>query len=430
VRPEFKVIIETVTMDCNAGTLQGLDGAHADDGGIYRVWEVDAVSDGSAMRGAGLDDWLSMAVMMKHARAAAAPRATWAFCYGSAEDDAERVMALAVVAGVSPYETHIPEMGTSVGHDYRKRLFGWLAAHPELASSSPAHDVAVLFSSASRDALYPYNTGGIGLYPTTVLPAGESASLWWSTTDSDSVRRHAYGGDYRGLCKLLFLAQTPFDILTVPHADAAALGRYKLVLVPSAAALSPGTIDALKAYVNGGGTVMVTGSDAGAFTDAGDDAPQPSLLSALALWPIPAPGPNDVAGWIQRSLGAGRVFFRADRAGQKALNGDPTVVLPMSALPAPRVRVDTPADVNLVVELRSAGKSTLVVVANLTGMGAPGAFAPRDATFKLLFPTSVGASAAISRPDAPDAALPLTARGGDTVEVQVTVRALALITVR
>ncbi len=98
-RQDFEVIIETVTMDYNAGTVQGLDGACADDGQVFRVWEVDAVSDNTAMREADADDWISMAVMMRHGRGCSAPRPSWIFSYGLKDDDAEQVMALAVIAG-------------------------------------------------------------------------------------------------------------------------------------------------------------------------------------------------------------------------------------------------------------------------------------------------------------------------------------------
>jgi hypothetical protein len=51
-------------MDYTSGTVQGLDPASADDGDVLRVWEVDAVSDRSAMRVASAVDWMDMAVMM------------------------------------------------------------------------------------------------------------------------------------------------------------------------------------------------------------------------------------------------------------------------------------------------------------------------------------------------------------------------------
>lgn len=426
VRPEFSVVIETVTLDYDGGTLQGLDGAADDDGAIFRVWEIDAVSDATAMRNAGADDWISMAVMARHARGATFPRPTWAFSYGAMEDDAERVMAVVAGAGVSPYETKIPELGTSVGHDFRKRMFTWLGAHPEIFASPTAHDVGVLYSSASRDALYPYVGGGSGLYTTTKLPAGEKETEWWSTADVDQTKNVPYVGDYRGVCKMLFASRVPYDVVTTPHADAATLGRYKMIVAPSPVALSPSVVSTLAAYVNAGGTLLVTGSDGGAYTDAGDPVAQPALLQALGLLPAPR-------AFTQKSLGRGRVLLAPTRAGLAYFGGDTTLATQVAPYyPAPRFTANAPASTTVIFDLRVAADGRLLLLmTNLTGLGTKaGAFTPQDATFDVSLPTNgKSASVTLSRPEASDAPLKVTANGGNAV-FSVSVRALALATIR
>jgi hypothetical protein len=429
IRPEVRMIVETVTMDYNAGTEQGLDGAAFDDGTVGRVWEVDAVSDGTAMRSAAATDWLSMAVMMKHARGAARSQPTWAICYGSAEDDAEYVMALAIAAGCAPYESRIPVLDDSVGQAYRARMFGWLEQHPEVLATPSSHDVAVLYSSTSRDALAPYANIGSALYVTTALPAGEDPSNWWSTEEDDAASGSPYVAEVRGMGAILIAARTPFDYLTTPHADATALAGYSLVVAPSPASLSSSIVSALVGYVEQGGTLVVTGNEAGAYDELGTAQAGPALLTALGV-ALPA------RGWSSVPLGAGRVVHTPLRAGMLAFAGLPVDLAPLrSTLPPPRVSVDAPPSATLVLELRTtAAGDLLVLVANLTGLGAmPGMFTPQPVSFNVTLPSGGRRVAVtVSRPDAgvADADPLVSIAAAGAVSFPMSVTALALATVR
>ena len=63
-------MVETVTLDYGLATLVGLDGSLLKNApGIIQAWEVDAVSDETAMREALPDDWISLIGMAKFARA-------------------------------------------------------------------------------------------------------------------------------------------------------------------------------------------------------------------------------------------------------------------------------------------------------------------------------------------------------------------------
>lgn len=413
-RADFEVIIETVTMDYSGGTAQGLDGAYADDGRIYRVWEIDAVSDASAMRGASTDDWLSMAVMMKHARGASAPRPAWAFCYGLEPDDAELTMGLAIATGCSPYETRIPEINTSVGSAYRKRMFEWLERHPQLLLSRPASSAAVLYSSTSRDVLD--RAAGVALY-TSTNPADP---LWWTTEDEDSAADSEYVADYRGFCKMLFQSHVPFEVLTTPHVTDESLAPMRVIVAPSPASLAQPVIEALVRWVEARGTLVLTGAEAGERDEHAAPRGRSLLLEALAV--KAAPG-----GWADTKRGAGRVLYSAARDGRAFFRGDERMLETVG--PALPRQVETNAPENLLVELRTADTGELVVAfANLVGLGAQGvgALTPQHVRFR--FAVDVGGRAVaritLTAPGIEDEVAPFDAEG-TKVACNVTVAAVA-----
>jgi hypothetical protein len=426
-RPGFQVIVETVTMDYNGATLQGLDGAAFDDGALTRVWEVDAVSDASAMRSAAPKDWLGMALMMKFARAASAPGPAWAICYGQQESDAECVMSLAIAAGCAPYESKIPVLEDTVGAAYRARMFGWLADHPEVLAAPRSHPVAVLYSSTSRDALASYGDMGTGLYETTRLPAGQDPNNWWSTDSADATSLATYVCELRGMGAALIGARVPFDYLTTPHADAAGLAGYAAVIAPSPASLSPGLVATLVEYVRQGGTLVVTGPDAGAYDDLGAAQSAPALLAELGLLPPPAT-------WHTQAVGAGRVLFTPARAGMDSFIGNADLSPLLAVMPAPRVIVDAPDTATLLVELRSnAAGDVLVLVANLTGLGGlPGQFTPQPVTFEASLESGgKQVTVTVSSPDGSgDVSVPVAAASPTQVKFSVTVNALTLARVQ
>jgi hypothetical protein len=404
VRGDFEVVIETVTMDYNAATMQGLDGAYADDGFVHRVWEVDAVSDASAMRDASHLDWSSMAVMMKYARGASGPRPSWVFCYGKEEADAERVMALAIATGSSPYETRIPEMNTSVGSAYRKRMYSWLERHPEILLSTSASSVAVLYSSTSRDVLD--RARAVGLYAST----NANDDLWWSNEESDSALSTEYVADFRGLSTLLLDRHVPFDVLTTPHANADTLARYEAIVVPSAASAASELVERLRAYVDGGGSLVITGADAGSYDELGALRSRPMLLDALGVEASPG-------AWSERQLGRGRVLYAGDRLGRSYFRSkDGAVADAVAGFLG--LGIDTDAPQGIVFDLRWAEGGELVVAcANLAGLGAQGVGTSTPRRVTLSCAPDVGPRRAktviVTRPDADarDTPIPFESEG-------------------
>jgi hypothetical protein len=420
VRPDFQVIVETVSMDYTGATRQGLDPTAHDDGPVLRVWEVDAVSDRSAMRRAGADDWLDMAVMMRHGAGCSAPRPSWVFCYGDQPDDAEYVFALAVATGNNPFELKVPLMDSSVGEAYRQQAFRWLAGDEAFFAAYPLHQVAVLYSSASRDFLD--RGAGNGLY-TSVEALDEE---WWSTDEADSTLALSYVGDYRGWCRALINAHQPYDMVPAARLSAEALARYRVLVVPSAIALSDAAIGTIARFAREGGTVLASGPDLGRFDDDGRDRGGPALLTSLML---PAGG--------RKPRDKGLAVHVAERAGLGYLRRESTRARMeiAQAVRTPQIVSDAPAATVFSVRRTRDGR-LLLAAANLDGLGtAPGSLTPRVATFQVALALAAegerprrATRVVASQPGQGAAPLPFSMKQ-DRVVFSLTCRSIAVVTI-
>ncbi|WP_394847109.1 beta-galactosidase trimerization domain-containing protein [Pendulispora brunnea] len=426
-KPAAECIIETVTMDYNGGTIQGLDGAHAKPGDLVRVWEVDAVSDGQAMRGATADDWNCMAVMMRHGTGASFGRPSWIFSYGYNEDDAERVMALAIATRNNPYETKIPLMCTTVGNGFRQRMYDWMTRQQDLYILPGANHAAVLFSSASRDFLD--RNSGVGLYASL----NSVDSLWWSSEEQDSSLTTQYLADYRGTCKALLHAHVPFDVVPVAGVTAAALAGYKLLAIPSAVSLSNDVLQAIQAFVTQGGTVLVTGNDGGTYDENGTVRSQPALGSTLGL-------PAGEASWVTNASGKGKVVYVSSRAGRDYFQSTNPALLTQFAnvAAAANAQVATTGPKELLLDLRRAPDGIVLVCANMFGLGATsgvnggGPYSEQNSTFRVSIPDEgkVPTKVLFSEPTerAVDRELPFEHKDG-VVSFDIAMHALGLVRV-
>jgi hypothetical protein len=427
VRPSFELITETVTMDYNGGTAQGLDGAAYDDGGLYRVWEVDAVSDAQAMRGAGADDWICTAVMMKHGAGATGQRPTWAFTYGEQPEDAEIVMGLAFTAGIGPYESKIPVMNASVGAEYRTRMFSWLAKQEASYSAETASEVAVLFSTPSRD--FVDKNAGTGLYATT---AKNPDKLWWSFEDTWSTYKLNYVGDYRGICKTLIHGHVPYDTLVMPHLKARRK-RYKMIVAPSLAAISEADAQELVQFVEEGGTLVLSGPDPGRFDENGGERAKPLLLEKFnfAL-------PEEASGtWSRVPMGSGFAVWTPELAGLAYFSTEDNrtfdflMQLAFEAVTGGQIKTNAPPPV--IMNLRRKDNVTWLLISNLDGLGSEGVgkFTPDKATFNIsvrLPPGQTAKEAIASEPteDASDKELEFS-QTEDYVTFDITVSAVMAV---
>ncbi|MDR6417196.1 beta-galactosidase trimerization domain-containing protein [Pseudarthrobacter sulfonivorans] len=417
VRPDFQLIVETDTMDHSGGTVQGLDGASRDDGDVLRVWEVSTASDETGMREAPADDWISMAIMMRHGRGCAGKNPSWVISYGKETDDAERVMAIAIAGGVRPYESQIPLLNNTVGDAWRGKMYGWLKDNNDIWAGESANPVAVIFSSVSRDFI-DRNAGG-GLYTST----NRADEDWWATTPTDSAKNLPYLGEYRGICKALIHAHAPYDVVTMPHLSPAWLAPYPVVVAPRPAALSDGEIASLKSYVEAGGTLLVTGgTDAGLFDEHGVLRAQPALLQAF--------GVSAGANWSRTSYGLGAVVLVTEQVGQTYYQTtDASVTTELARiLEAAGRTIVTDAPPAVVIDLRQRTEHRLdVLFANIDGLDT-GGFTAESASFQVAIPCGgkMPRRVTVTQPgDAAPAEIPFTHEGGRAV-FDVTVGALLL----
>eukprot|EP00741_Cyanophora_paradoxa_P021997 tig00021432_g21234.t1 len=311
-RPDTLVLAQVYTLDWADGTLAGLDGGYfTAEENVSVVWEVDKLSNANGMRCAREEDWQALIALFKYGRGAVGPsKPSWAFSYGSEASDAEAVLAECIAAGNAPYETKIPGKTESVGREYRRRVYGFLARHG--AAIFPRRSlagVAVYFSSPSRDFV-DRSAPGTGQFCTTAPPAGcDVGSVWWAWAPFWSCYARPYLSEYRGTVRALLHAGVPFDVLASPAATAADLFRYKTVYFPGLEALSDAEAAAIRAFVAAGGTAVLTGPRPTALDQYGANRTELALADVLgfssAAAAPPAAALRSKAKWRRAVTGAG-----------------------------------------------------------------------------------------------------------------------------
>ena len=350
---DIAIIVEIVTLDYNAATRLGLDGSTMKTApGVIAVWEVDSVSDGTAMRDGGPDDWISLIGMSKFAKAASGKKPSWMFTYGKEPDDGLVVMAVALAAGNNPYETKIPEMATTVGSAYRKRLFSWIKQEEKrLFDSSSAARIAVYFSPESRD--YVDKADGVGLFATT--RSGDD--LWWSIDKEHSIYSLTYMAEYRGITKWLVHNHVPFDIVVRP--DATELLRYEAVIAPSLQAIGNHDEELLDQYVAQGGHLVVTGPNPTGLDEFGNRRGAPILKSSV----------RQKRASSGRSIG--KAMHTVELVGKSyMISGSPAASDAIRGLIGKHshLPIETNANQSVYIELRTSGNEMLLHLINFEGL--------------------------------------------------------------
>jgi len=343
--------------------------------GFSHVWEVDVLSDSHGMRFARPNDWYSLLAMYEFGRGADRGRGAWAFTYGWMPDDAEAVMMTAVSAQVNPYELKVPEMTTTVGWDYRSRVFGWIRDHQDdLYRSESAARVAILHSSASRDSLDALciaswgETGacGVSLFDRWDRPEGVPA--WWTDDPDDSVRNSRYLSEYRGLVRLLSEVHVPFDVLPSRLLTPEQASAYDLLVAPNLLAVSDTEAAVLQDFVDQGGTLVLTGVEGrpGSLDADGLDRATPVL-------PVPE-GVPAVGSPLEVPRDKGRMVFLAGSPGREVLTEAASAAARrqemadlLESRAGPTVRTDAGSAIHL--DLYRRGDRTIVHVLNLVTAG-------------------------------------------------------------
>jgi hypothetical protein len=304
VNPDTVTIAEIVTLDHMGATLLGAEGSAMPN--ILIVWEVDAVSETTAMAEASYDDWMAMHNIFKYCRGATMDRPSWVFCYGYDESDAQLVIASAIAAQNNPYELRTPQMTSTVGMEFRQMMFNWIAQYSkQIFRSRSIAPVAVIYSERNRDFLDTVHAGGIYLSPAPPLRDRK-----WLGKKSESPINLEYMGDYRGLSILLYQNQIPTDIYPISRVNEDLLSNYPVLILPYMASISEAEKKMLLEAVKNGSNLIITGPEPGMW-DAGGTRREESLWSEI--------NPNLETKKSSVSLGKGKVYFWKERVGQQYL---------------------------------------------------------------------------------------------------------------
>ncbi|MFJ2581619.1 hypothetical protein [Kitasatospora aureofaciens] len=434
VNPNLLTFSETVPLDHRYATLTGLDGGYLrrTDNATTQVWEVDVLANFDGMRHATATDWTCLISMLKYARAAGGTKPAWAFSYGWQADDASQVMAELLATGCNPYEVKTPYKNAGVDAAMRTRMFGFVQANQAriFDAASPA-DVGVYHSTASRDYVSPTAGSGSGTYFNANPPA--SVPDWWAGSFRSSCASMPWLGEFRGTVKALVYAHVPFDTITSPGLADADLGRFKVVLLPNLQAVADAEADLIRGYVQGGGTVLITGPAPTALDQFGTPRTEFALSDVLGLKkadPLPASRKTTFGTgtcWYVQSLPGLSYLTTTDQASADQL----LAPVRQSAPPA----VTLTGDRRIHLEARVLGGDIVVHLVNFTNFGdSPADYrtTPANCTLSYTLPADTAVTAVtVATPDGTDPApkpVPYTATG-TTVSVPLTVVQYSLVTV-
>ena len=361
VNPEFAVFAETLPTDYNGGTIYGLDASFLKDiEGLTEVWEIDTMSNNVGMRNARTDDWISFISALKYARGATGEKPSWTFTYGKQADDAQQVMAQALIAGNNPYELQVPEMATTVGDAFRTRMFNWSKVNaPYLFEAESTATTGILFSSPSRDYVDKFE--GLGMFATT---DGGTDELWWSESSIDSVYERDYLAEHRGVLKVLVNEHIPFNILVVP--SQAELNRYQTVFMPNIQAITDTEAQRLRLYVQQGGQLIVTGPNPTGMNEYGTTRGNYALADLLGFnrW-------DALPNTKVQNYGSGKTHYFSAPLGKQYLSNSLTsarTTLANKVRSTSTVNVTTNADDRVYVETTQLNKQAVLQFTNFIGL--------------------------------------------------------------
>ncbi len=179
-------------------------------------------------------------------------------------------------AGFNYYTSGDEGMARLVDADFRRQLFAWIAAReadlydPVLR---PYANVAVWYSQSTVD----YRDRGL-----------------WETSDRTDA--------FYGALSLLLESHIPFEVLSERQLER--LADFDVLILPQVEALSDAQAEALRAWVQEGGRLLVTGEEASLYDERGNRRTDYALADLFGVT-------VDEADWqiYVRQTGAGRVLY-------------------------------------------------------------------------------------------------------------------------
>ena len=419
VNPRILTIPEIVTGDNISASEMGLDATYLPSiEGLETVVEVNSISDSTGMCDGKVDDWLAAFTSYKWARGAAWPSPAWGFTYGWKPPDAQLVMASCLAAQVNPYEVKVPQMCSTVGKPYRKKMFRWVERNTDLIfETASGAEVGLFYSSDSRDLLDGIRSSGN--FSTWAKPRRDL--LWASTDYTESVRNTRYMAEYRGWAKLLIKSGIPFDIIPVNRVDSSRIGSYRCLILPEAAVLDEKEQRLLLDWVRRGGHLVVAGVESGSYGSDG----RPRRGSIWAEW-------SSAKQDSSHPLDRGTLSFWRGTPGRDTLRKEPAAVQSRArqTLASAGVQTLVPRGEPVYVQLYRGKDVTVLHAAHYGWVGARNS-QPTTIPVRFEVPVPPGTSiASVTRsvPGRPDEPVRYVRTGDRAVfESELTINALFVI---
>ncbi len=308
VDPDFAVIVENFPMDYFDSTAYGLDGSYLPEAeNLIHVWETDSVSNSQAMKWSTPDDFENKLAMLKWGKSVQPDQPSWSFAYGFEPLDAGLTLAATVATQHVPFESQTPTMLTSVGSEFRRNWFGYVADKEEkLLREQREPQLGIWYSSSTRDFQDYDISGKFGIFSVTTPPTPDDT--WWASRPTDSVVTAPHLGGYRGMSAAMIRMDIPYTVIhSRDNGPIASSDDLDLLILPSVGSMSDADAEYIRQYAQNGGTVLATGALPGTLDETGA-ARQESVVADLFAFPgAPAARVNN--------FGDGLVIYRPDIIG-------------------------------------------------------------------------------------------------------------------
>lgn len=248
-----------------SATREGLDAGWLDSS-LNLTWDLDVLSDTTGMRDASLGDWLSMMVTHRFFGGMRKEFPGWVISAGTGEEESRLIMASILAARCNPLETRTPGLTSSMGKAFRSRMFRWIAREQSnLFDCTTNASVTILYSSETRDFIDGTGEGGLYTTPSPPTPAVK----WWVRSRKMVLNECSYLSEYKGWGFFLIQNHIPFDVRHLSNIGLEELLHYRVVILPNTVCLKEGTQSMLLSYLTRGGSLIITGGDAGLYDENG-----------------------------------------------------------------------------------------------------------------------------------------------------------------
>ncbi len=303
--PDWLFVTEVYPTDYMDTLWTGLDGARLKkEDNFIKVWEVDTVSNGKAMKFASKEDFSNLIAMYKYTRGVDRELPSWGFTYGFEIEDAGLGIGAAIATKTIPFETKTPIMTQTVDGELRTKWYGYIKEREEqLFKTNRLSRVGIWFSSSTRE-YYDYAKGGkYGMYMEEQPPSADDE--WWAQFAGASLRKLPHTSAWRGAAHGLHQLGIPYKCVVDPT-ESTDLDNVQVLLMPSVACLSESKVAEISAFVHAGGTLIATGVLPGTFDEYGSQRTTSALDSLFGF------GGKVVSGPRMMEYGSGVAIYRPD----------------------------------------------------------------------------------------------------------------------